>query len=57
MIQELIDTWDYLVEYGVATEDELKLITSINGMNSNTLDEVMYARTGYNSIEQLKEEG
>jgi len=47
--------WDYLTETGIATEDELQLITSINGYNIETLNSVLYARTGYRSIEQIEE--
>jgi len=56
MTQELREAWDYLVDYGIATEDELSLVTSINGMNTETINDVIYARTGYHDLEQLKEE-
>ena len=56
MAQELIDTWDYLVDNGIATDDELRLVTSINGMNIDTINSVIYARTGYHDIEQVTEE-
>ena len=48
--------WDYLVENGIATNDELTLVTNINGYNMETLNNVIYARTGYHNIEQLKGE-
>jgi hypothetical protein len=48
--------WDYLVEYNIATQEELELITSINGYKIETLNEVIYARTGFRDIEQLKED-
>lgn len=46
--------WDYLIENGVATEEELKLITCINGYSVESLNSVIYARTGFHDIEQLK---
>ena len=46
--------WDYLIENGVATEEELKLITCINGYSVESLNSVIYARTGFRDIEQLK---
>ena len=49
--------WDYIVETGIATEDELRLITSINGTNEDSLNSVLYSRTGYRSLEQLTEMG
>ncbi len=54
-MKELDDTWDYIVESGIATEDELRLVTTINGYNIDTLNAVLYARTGYRSLEQIRE--
>ena len=56
MAQELINLWDYMVEQGIATDDELRLVTSIDGMNIDTMNSVIYARTGYRNFEQLEEE-
>tara|TARA_Y100001963_G_scaffold111963_1_gene154910 strand:+ start:673 stop:849 length:177 start_codon:yes stop_codon:yes gene_type:complete len=57
MDDRLIEIWDYIVETGIATEDELRLITSINGTNEDSLNSVLYSRTGYRSLEQLIEMG
>lgn len=54
MAQELINLWDYMVEQSIATDDELRLVTSINGMNIDTLNDVLYVRTGYRDIKQYK---
>lgn len=54
-MEKINKIWSYLLEYSVATEEELQLITSINGFSENTLNEVIYARTGYRSFEQLQE--
>ena len=51
-MQEL---WDYLVENNIATEEELKLVTQINGYNEESLENVLYARTGYRSLDQLED--
>ena len=48
--------WDAIIEYGIATEKELELITAINGYNDGTLNDVIFVRTGCRSIEQLLEE-
>jgi hypothetical protein len=48
--------WVYLIDYNIATEEELKLVTCINGYNEDVLNDVIYAKTGYNSIEQLQNE-
>ena len=45
--------WDYLAEQGVATEEELQLVTNINGFTVETLNDVIYARTGYRDYFQL----
>ena len=48
--------WDAIIEYGIATEKELELVTAIDGYNEDALNNVIYVRTGYNDIEQLLEE-
>lgn len=48
--------WDYLLEYSIATEEELQLITSINGHNLESLESVLYCRVGLRSLEQALEE-
>lgn len=47
--------YDYLIETGTYTEDELALLTSINGTNIDTLESALYSRTGYRSLEQIQE--
>ena len=47
--------WDYIMEIGIATEEELRLVTSIDGYNEESLNSVIYVRTGYRSMEQLEE--
>lgn len=54
-MDKIAEVWDYLIESMIATEEELKLITNINGYNEETLNSVIYARTGYRSIEQLRD--
>ena len=51
---ELEEYWQYLIDSGIATEQELQLVTYIIGYSVETLDKVLYARTGYRSIEQLE---
>jgi hypothetical protein len=55
MDTEQTELWDYLVEMGIATEEELQLVTSINGMNLESLESVLYCRTSYRSLDQIKE--
>lgn len=49
------EIYDYLIENQIATQGELDLITNINGFNEETLNDVIYSKTGYRSIEQLLE--
>ena len=48
--------WDAIIENGIATEEELQLVTNINGYNEESLNDVIYARTGYRDIEQFLED-
>lgn len=50
------EMWDYLTENLIATEDELKLVTCINGYNEDAMESVLYARTGYRSFEQMEDD-
>lgn len=49
---DLSKLWDNILAYGIATEEELQLITSINGYNETTLNDVVYVRTGYHTIDE-----
>lgn len=55
MDNKLASMWDYLLENAIATEEELQLVTDMNGYNEDTLNSVLYCRTGYRTIEQLEE--
>lgn len=44
--------WDLLIEQGVS-EQTLQIVTSINGYSLDTLEDVLYAHTGYRSFDQL----
>tara|TARA_R110002012_G_scaffold60122_1_gene157236 strand:+ start:240 stop:413 length:174 start_codon:yes stop_codon:yes gene_type:complete len=47
--------YDYLIDYEIATEKEISLVCSINGTNEDSLNSILYSRTGYRDIEQIKE--
>jgi hypothetical protein len=44
--------WDTMVDDGIATDEEIGLVTGINGMTEETLNDILYYRTGYRTIEQ-----
>lgn len=54
------ELWQNLVDFGIATEDELSLITAINGYNIEALEDVLYVRTSFESwdayMDELNEE-
>ena len=52
---EVIYTWDSLVDAGYFTDEELELVTCINGYNIEALNDCIYARYGYRSLEQMEE--
>ena len=56
MTDEEMYTWDNLIEYGIATEDELMLAIHLCGMSMETLNSVLFIRSGYRSFEQMKYE-
>lgn len=54
-MEKIKEMWDWLVEMGIATDEELQLITDINGYKMQTLNDVLYARTGYHDREQYED--
>ena len=42
--------WDDVINYGIATEEELQLVTCLNGYNEKTLNDVVFIRTGYREL-------
>ena len=55
MDKKMNELWDYITECNIATENEICLVTSINGTNLDTLKDILYRRTGYRSLEQIKD--
>ena len=50
------DLYETLIDEELFTEDELRLITDINGYSIDTLNDCIFARYGYRSYEQMKGE-
>lgn len=44
-----------LVNYGVATDEEIRLVACINGYNEETMIDILYARTGYRDFSSFLE--
>jgi hypothetical protein len=51
-----MDIWQKIEDYGIATYEEIDLVTSINGLSIDTLNDIIYARTGYRDMDQYEEE-
>jgi hypothetical protein len=49
------ETFEEIIKRGIATESEIQLVCCIKGHNIETLNAIIYARTGYEDLEQLKE--
>lgn len=52
---DLNEIKEYLVNNDIATEEEITLVTQINGWNEESLNDIIYARTGYHDMEQYTE--
>ena len=55
MNKDTEELYDYLVEFDIATEEEIGLVCSINGTNLESLESILYSRSGYRSLEQIRE--
>lgn len=55
-LNDLDTLWDLFLDYSVCSEETLRVITSINGYNLETLKDVLYATVGLRSLEQFVEE-
>ena len=45
--------YDILIDYTIATQGEIDLVCAINGSTIKSLLDILYAKTGLRSIEQL----
>lgn len=48
------EVWDNIIEYGIATKDELTLVCLINGNKIESLNDVLKVRTSYKDWNQYK---
>ena len=49
------ELFNELIERELFTHDELKLLTNINGLSIETLNDAIYSRYGYRDFEQMME--
>ena len=50
--KEVEEMWDMLIDMGVS-EETLQIVTAINGYNQQTMEDILYAKFGYRSFDQL----
>ena len=48
------DMYNKLIELNIATEEEIDLVCYINGYAIDTLNDILYARTGYRELEDVE---
>ena len=46
--------WNEIVTYGIATEDELRLVVGTCGYTKEVLNKIVYIKTGYKTLEEYK---
>lgn len=57
MTNREIKMYDYIIECGIATEDELNLARNlVGGTWEDVLNAVLFIRTGYRTLEQMLED-
>ena len=44
---------DFIVENNIATDEEVSLVTNINGWSEESLNDIIHARTEYHDVPQL----
>lgn len=52
---DLDEIIDYVIENDIATQEEVNLVTGINGYSEETVNDIIFYRTGYQDIEQYLE--
>lgn len=45
-------TYDWIIKSKIATDQEIRLVTSIIGYNVESLNDIIFARTGYQDMVQ-----
>jgi len=55
-MDKLQELWGYLIDSGLVTDQEIDLVVNINGYNLETLESILYVRSGYRSLDQIDDE-
>lgn len=49
-LEYLVNT---MVELGICNDDEVRLVSAINGYSIESMLDILYVRTGFRSLDQL----
>ena len=52
---QLNHMYDTILELELCTFEELELVTSINGFNEQAMNDIVYVREGYQTLDQYVE--
>lgn len=47
--------YDYIIDMGLTTQEALDLVCDINGSSLDTINDIIYATQGYNTLQQYLE--
>jgi hypothetical protein len=50
--QTLQMQWDYLLDYGIATDKEIETLTKQHGWSIQLLQTILYLKTGYQTFSE-----
>jgi len=53
---QLKHMYDTILELELCTVEELELVTSINGFNEQAINDIVYVRAGYLTLDQYVEQ-
>jgi hypothetical protein len=55
-MEDVTKLYEELIDLGMFTNEELELVTNINGYSVDTLNDCIYSRYGFHSLKQYLNE-
>lgn len=49
------NAYDYIIDMGITTQEAIDLVCDINGTSIDTINDIVYAKSGYNTLQQYLE--
>lgn len=53
---KMMKLWEYMVDNGIVTDSEVGVACHFNGKSLETMESLLYYKTGYQSLDQLEDE-